>query len=105
MNVRGRGIVITRATKRLGTTIEYELAKRGARLFLVARHDRELDMVVRSLRARGAEAHGWAADVGNKEAVYPLAGAAQAALGQVDMVIHNASTLGPSPLRPLLDTE
>jgi len=105
MNVEGQGIVITGASKGLGKALAHALAGKGARLFLVARGEEGLNAVVRSIRATGGEAHGWPADLGDKNAVYPLAGAAQTALGRVDVVIHNASTLGPSPLRPLLDTD
>jgi NAD(P)-dependent dehydrogenase (short-subunit alcohol dehydrogenase family) len=105
MNVRGQGIVITGGSKGLGRALAIQLARRGGRLFLIARNEGELNRVVQTIRAEGGEAHGWAADVGDKNAVYPIAGAAQRALGNVDVVIHNASTLGPSPLRPLLDTD
>jgi NAD(P)-dependent dehydrogenase (short-subunit alcohol dehydrogenase family) len=60
---------------------------------------------VRGIRAEGGEAHALPADIGDKGAIHPLAATAQALLGSVDVVIHNASTLGPSPLRLLLDTE
>jgi NAD(P)-dependent dehydrogenase (short-subunit alcohol dehydrogenase family) len=105
MTVRGQGIVITGGSKGLGRALALELGRRGARLFLVARNGGDLDPVVQRIRAEGGEAHGWTADVGDKTAVYPIAGAAQTALGHVGVVIHNASTLGPSPLRPLLDTD
>ena len=36
--------------------------------------------------------------------MYPTAGAAAALVGEVDVVIHNASTLGPLPMPLLLDT-
>jgi NAD(P)-dependent dehydrogenase (short-subunit alcohol dehydrogenase family) len=49
-------------------------------------------------------AHALAGDVGDKDAVYPLAGAAAALVGPIDLLIHNASTLGPTPLPLLLDT-
>jgi NAD(P)-dependent dehydrogenase (short-subunit alcohol dehydrogenase family) len=45
------------------------------------------------------------ADVGEKEAIYPLAGAAAALVGPIDLLVHNASTLGPVPLRELIETE
>ena len=45
------------------------------------------------------------ADLGNKEDIYPLAGAANALVGPIELLIHNASELGPTPLRLLLDTE
>ncbi|HET9450421.1 MAG TPA: SDR family oxidoreductase, partial [Aggregicoccus sp.] len=70
-----------------------------------ARGGEELERVVAGLRAEGHEAHALVADVGDKEAVYPLAGAAQALVGPLDVLVHNASTLGPTPLRLLLDTD
>ena len=42
--------------------------------------------------------------IGDKDAVYPLAGAAAALVGPIDLLIHNASTLGATPLPLLLDT-
>jgi NAD(P)-dependent dehydrogenase (short-subunit alcohol dehydrogenase family) len=105
MKVRNQGVVITGGSKGLGKALALELGRKGARLFLVARNPENLDRVVHTIRRDGGEAHGWAADVGDKNAVYPIAGAAGRALGRVDVVIHNASSLGPSPLRPLLDTD
>jgi NAD(P)-dependent dehydrogenase (short-subunit alcohol dehydrogenase family) len=81
------------------------LAAAGARVVLVARSAQELERVVADIRGRGGEAHALVADVGRKEDVYPLAGAAAALVGPIDLLIHNASTLGPTPLRLLLDTE
>ena len=45
------------------------------------------------------------ADLADKQAIYPLAGQAAALVGPIDLLIHNASTLGPTPLRLLLDSE
>jgi NAD(P)-dependent dehydrogenase (short-subunit alcohol dehydrogenase family) len=72
---------------------------------LVARSEPELLAVVDSIRSQGGEAHALAFDVSRKEDVYPLAGAAAALVGPIDLLIHNASNLGPTPLRLLLDTE
>jgi NAD(P)-dependent dehydrogenase (short-subunit alcohol dehydrogenase family) len=46
-----------------------------------------------------------AADISDKSAIYPLAGAAAALAGPIDVLVHNASFLGPTPLRLLLDTD
>jgi NAD(P)-dependent dehydrogenase (short-subunit alcohol dehydrogenase family) len=71
---------------------------------LVARAEGPLNEVVAGIRAAGGEAHAIVADVGNKDQVYEIAGTAAALVGDVDVVVHNASTLGPVPLRLLLDT-
>ncbi len=105
MDVRGRGVLITGASRGLGAALARELAKRGARLFLVARGAGELERVAEEIRAAGGEAHAFAADVGDKRAVHAIAGAAGATIGAVDVLVHDASTLGRTPLATLLDTE
>jgi NAD(P)-dependent dehydrogenase (short-subunit alcohol dehydrogenase family) len=82
-----------------------QLAAAGARVVLVARSEPELSEVVARIRAAGGEAHALTADVARKEDVYRVAGAAAALVGAIDLLIHNASRLGPTPLRLLLDTE
>jgi len=103
MDFKNKGVVITGGSKGLGRALATELGKRGARLVLIARDQENLERAVAELE--GVEAHALAADVASKESIYPLAGAAQALLGRVDVVIHAASALGASPLRPLADTD
>jgi NAD(P)-dependent dehydrogenase (short-subunit alcohol dehydrogenase family) len=105
MNVQGKGIVITGGSRGLGEALAGELAARGARLVLMARGRERLEAVAREIRSRGGEAYALPADVGDKNAVHPLAATAQELLGSVDVVVQNASALGPSPLRLLLDTD
>jgi NAD(P)-dependent dehydrogenase (short-subunit alcohol dehydrogenase family) len=105
MNVKNRAVVVTGASRGLGAALARELGARGARLVLVARDERRLRAVADDIQARGGEAHAVPADVADKEAVYPLAGTAAALVGPIDVLIHNASTLGRTPLRALLDTE
>jgi NAD(P)-dependent dehydrogenase (short-subunit alcohol dehydrogenase family) len=97
--------LITGASRGLGRALARELARRGVRVVLVARGRAELDAAVAEIRAAGGEAHGIAADVGDKRAIHPIAGEAAALVGPIDLLVHNASTLGPTPLRLLLDTE
>ena len=105
MHLDGAGIVITGASRGLGAALAKALARAGARLALVARGEGQLDAVAAAIRAEGGEAHAIAADVGAKDDVYAIAGAAAALLGEVDVLVQNASTLGPVPLRLLLDTD
>ncbi len=104
MEIRGAGTLITGGSRGLGAALARELAGRGGRVALVARHAPALEQVAAAIRAAGGEAHALAADIGDKEAIYPLAGAAAALVGPIDVLIHNASTLGPTPLPLLLDT-
>lgn len=101
----GRTALITGASRGLGRALALALGERGVRLVLVARGQAELDAVVEEVRARGGEAHAVVADLADKSTIYPLAGQAAALVGPIDLLIHNASTLGPTPLRLLLDSE
>jgi NAD(P)-dependent dehydrogenase (short-subunit alcohol dehydrogenase family) len=105
MNIHGTGALITGASRGLGRALAEALAARGARLALVARDAGPLHDVVATIRARGGIAHAIAADIGDKEATHRIAGQAQGTVGELGLVIHNASTLGGTPLRLLLDTE
>jgi NAD(P)-dependent dehydrogenase (short-subunit alcohol dehydrogenase family) len=105
MEISGTATLLTGASRGLGEALALELASQGARLVLVSRHLDALSPVVRRIREAGGEAHALQADVGVKDDIYPLAGAAAALVGPIDLLIHNASELGPTPLRLLLDTE
>src|SRR6476619_8355427 len=105
MQIEGRSALITGGSQGLGAALGRELAREGARVVLVARRADELTRVVDEIRAEGGDAHGFAADVGAKEDIHRIAGAAAALAGPIDLLVHNASTLGPTPLRLLLDTE
>jgi NAD(P)-dependent dehydrogenase (short-subunit alcohol dehydrogenase family) len=104
MDVRNKGVLITGGSQGLGAALAKELALRGARLALVARGQEALEQVAATIRAAGGEAHAIPGDVGNKDDVYAIAGAAATAVGEIDLLVHNASTLGPVPLRLLADT-
>src|SRR5262245_10077067 len=105
MKLEGRSVLITGGSRGLGAALGGELARRGARVVLVARGEAALEEAARRIRDAGGEAHALVADVGSKESVYPLVGAAAALVGPLDVVVHNASTLGPTPLRELSETE
>jgi len=105
MDVRNRGVLITGASQGLGRELARAAAQAGGRVVLVARGAEALAERVAEIRAEGGEAHALAFDVGDKEAVHRIAGAAAALVGEIDVVVHAASTLGPLPMPLLLDTE
>jgi short-subunit dehydrogenase len=105
MQIQGQGVLITGASRGLGRALAESLAAKGGKVVLVARDARPLDDVVATIRAKGFSAHAIAADISDKTAIHKIAGQAQGLVGEIGIVIHNASTLGPTPLRLLLDTE
>lgn len=105
MKLEGEAALVTGASAGLGKEVARALAKRGAKVVLVARGEAALQEAVAEIRAEGGDAHGLAFDVGEKDAIHKITGAAAALVGSPLIVVHNASTLGPVPLRPLLDTD
>src|SRR5262249_50083522 len=89
----------------LGRALALRLSAEGAKVSLVARHQKELNETVSEIRKNGGIAFGIVADVGDKESVYPIVGQASALAGPGDVLINNASTLGPVPLRLIPDTD
>ncbi len=104
MKLEGKAVLVTGASRGLGEALMKRLARKGARVVGVSRNTQEIEAVAAALRAEGHVAHALAYDVGDKEAIYPLVGAASALVGPIDVLVHNASTLGPTPLPLLLDT-
>ena len=105
MQVTGKAVVVTGGSRGLGRALGEQLAALGAKVLLVARDRVSLEAVVEGIRSRGGTAFGVAADIGDKESIYPIAGQAAALLGPIDILINNASTLGPVPLRLLPETD
>src|SRR5262245_5138993 len=105
MEIRNTPVLITGGSRGLGRALAKTLASEGARVILVSRGTEELNQAVEEIRRSGGEAYGIAADVGYKNSIYAIAGEAAAQVGPIDILIQNASTLGPIPLRLLLDTD
>jgi NAD(P)-dependent dehydrogenase (short-subunit alcohol dehydrogenase family) len=97
--------IVTGASRGLGRALAVELARAGAHVVLAARESEALHAAAAAIRADGGVAHAVAADLGDPRAIHAIAGAAAALVGPIDLLIHNASALGPTPLRLLLDTD
>ncbi len=104
MTTRSPVALITGASRGLGAALARQLAAAGYAVVAVARPSADLGRVVREIRAAGGQAWPVAEDLGDPDAATRIAARASALAGPVDLLIHNASTLGPTPLRPLLDT-
>lgn len=96
-------ILITGATRGLGYALASELGRRGAQIAVVGQNAARTEHAAERLRAEGVRAVAIRGDVGEKEAIHRIVGRAQATVGPIDLLIHNASTLGPTPLPSLLD--
>jgi NAD(P)-dependent dehydrogenase (short-subunit alcohol dehydrogenase family) len=105
MQLEGKVALITGASRGLGFALARALGRRGAKVALVARNEAALREASSSLSREDIRTLAVAADIADKETIYPLIGEVQGTLGPIDIVIHNASTLGHVPLRALSDTD
>src|SRR6202521_1375947 len=92
---------VTGGTSGLGLALVRELLDRGARVAFVARGRDRVERVAREHPG----SHGVVGDVSIKEDIHPIAIQIVGELGGVDVLVNNASDLGPAPLKLLADTE
>ena len=97
----GLRVAVTGGTSGLGLALVKELAHRGAKVAFVARGGGRVADVVRSVPG----SFGITGDVSSKDDIYPIAMQILGELGGLDVLVNNASDLGPVPLALLGDTE
>jgi NAD(P)-dependent dehydrogenase (short-subunit alcohol dehydrogenase family) len=97
--------LITGATQGLGRALAGALAARGWDLVVTARNASRLAETVSALRGHGHDVIGLAGDVSDAVHRDEVAHVVTEIAGThgLDLLVHNASTLGPVPLRPLRD--
>lgn len=89
-----KGVLITGGTSGLGLALREQLLGLGARVAVVARK-----------AGSDTDANLIQADISDKRQIHSIHAQAISKIGKVDVLINNASSLGPTPLRLLLDTE
>ena len=99
--LRGLCIAVTGGTSGLGRALVHELRARGAHVAFVARDEARITRVM----DEEPGTLGIVADVSDKDAVHPLALQLLGWRGGLDVLVNNASSLGPVPLAPLADTQ
>ena len=97
----GLRVAITGGTSGLGLALVEAFAARGAAVAFVARDAAR----VAARRASLPGSHGIVGDVARKDDTHPIALQIAGALGGLDVLVNNASSLGPVPLALLADTE
>ena len=98
--LEGLRVAVTGGTSGLGLALVQRLAVCGARVAFVARNPETMERIVRQTGSLGI-----VGDVSSKDDIYPIALQITGHLGGLDVLINNASSLGPVPLAPLSDTE
>jgi NAD(P)-dependent dehydrogenase (short-subunit alcohol dehydrogenase family) len=97
----GLRVAITGGTSGLGRALAATLAHAGAHVAILARGRAALSRTQAALPG----VHAIALDVARKDDIYPAALQISGLLGGLDVLINNASSLGPVPLALLGDTQ
>jgi NAD(P)-dependent dehydrogenase (short-subunit alcohol dehydrogenase family) len=96
-----RRIAITGGTSGLGLALARELSRRGAKAAIVARTAQRVAQVAQEIDVVA----GIVGDVASKDEIHRIALQIAGRLGGLDVLINNASDLGPVPLALLGDTK
>jgi NAD(P)-dependent dehydrogenase (short-subunit alcohol dehydrogenase family) len=94
-------VAVTGGTSGLGLALVHALHARGAQVAFVARDATR----VRRVAAELPGTHGIVGDIASKDDTHRIAMQITAALGGLDVLVNNASSLGPVPLALLADTD
>jgi NAD(P)-dependent dehydrogenase (short-subunit alcohol dehydrogenase family) len=93
-------VAITGGTSGLGLALVRRFASVGAAVAFTARTPERVAEVSRACLG----AYGIVADIADKDAIYATATQIGGCLGGLDVLVNNASSLGPTPLALLADT-
>lgn len=90
MNLEGRLVLITGASSGIGAATARVVARKRAVPVLLARTRPKLEAVAEQIKAEGGQAHVYAVDCGDGEAVAVVARQIQADVGTPDVIVNNA---------------
>ena len=93
-------VAITGGTSGLGLALVREFKARGCVVAFVARDAQRVAEI-----AKQTAAYGITGDIARKDDIHPIAMQIAGLLGGLDVLVNNASSLGPRPLRYLGDTD
>ena len=94
LGLRGKGVIVTGASKGIGRAIALGFAAEGANLAICARGAEALAKTAAELQARGAKVHATPCDVGDPQALAAFLEAGRQALGRIHVLVNNPSGFG-----------
>src|SRR6201988_2095091 len=91
----GKVALVPGGSRGIGRAIAAAYARAGARVFICGRNLVDVEDAVREIRARGGEIDGVAGDISRAQDVQRIVAAALERFGAIDVLVNNASVLGP----------
>jgi len=96
LGLSGRGVIITGGSKGIGRATALAFADEGANVAICARSAEALEATAKDIQRRGVRAHAATCDVADPDALASFLDGALAALGEVHVLVNNASGFGVS---------
>jgi NAD(P)-dependent dehydrogenase (short-subunit alcohol dehydrogenase family) len=103
--LEGKVCLVTGSSRGLGRALAVEFARLGAGVVINSRSSSAADLArtEHQIKALGAPVLSVLADVSRRADIERLAAEALARFGRVDVLVNNASSLGPTPMPYLID--
>jgi len=95
MPLSGKTAIITGASRGIGEATAYELAARGAQVFLTARSREAIDEVCAKINESGGKAAFLASDMSRNLGVETVVKRCMETFGSVDILVQNAGVIDP----------
>jgi short-subunit dehydrogenase len=104
-DLRGKVAIVTGGSRGIGLEIARELARRGARLAICARNERELREAQEELEREGAEVLAMTCDITQQDEISDFVFQTRQRFGPIDVLVNNAGiiTVGPVSHMTLAD--
>ncbi|WP_374576212.1 SDR family NAD(P)-dependent oxidoreductase [Phenylobacterium sp.] len=93
LQLKGKKVVVTGATRGIGRAIADLFADEGADVAICARNEAQVADAVAALKAKGVNAFGRSVDIADGAALRAFVADAGEALGGIDVLVSNASAL------------
>jgi NAD(P)-dependent dehydrogenase (short-subunit alcohol dehydrogenase family) len=91
----GKAALVTGGSRGIGRAVAAAYAREGAKVLICGRDEEALRAAIEEIRRSGGDIHGVAGDVGNQDDVERIVAAISDRYGAVDVLVNNASVLGP----------
>jgi NAD(P)-dependent dehydrogenase (short-subunit alcohol dehydrogenase family) len=91
----GKAALISGGSRGIGRAIARAYARAGARVFICGRNGADVEAALQEIRAAGGTIDGIAGDIGRLADVRRIVGVALDRFGAIDVLVNNASILGP----------
>ncbi|HEY3048418.1 MAG TPA: SDR family NAD(P)-dependent oxidoreductase, partial [Polaromonas sp.] len=88
---QGKAVFVAGGSSGINLAIAKAFAARGAKVAIASRSQERVDAAVAELRALGADAHGFSADVRDADAIAAALAQAHAAIGDFDVLVSGAA--------------